>query len=192
MFLAAVLKGSAFSVPVRIRNMSGTGALVEGAAIPDAGSSVRLIRGSLMIPANVVWSNGGRCGLKFASVVSVKEWLPAPSNREQNRIDSAVGAMKAGAIPLPVGPEPHDATSQFELGLDLRGISKLLDAHCDDVLCDPQALARFGDRLQNLDIVLQTIAAVADMLCGQGDDATLASRLQNLRVSARQALERDS
>src|SRR3569623_1927072 len=98
MFLAAVLKGSAFSVPVRIRNMSSTGALVEGAAMPDGGSSVRLIRGSLMIPADVVWSAAGRCGLRFGGAGSVREWLAPPSNREQNRVDNTVRVMKAAGL----------------------------------------------------------------------------------------------
>jgi len=58
------------------------------------------------------------------------------------------------------------------------------------LLGDPEALLRYGDKLQNLDIVLQTIGAVADMLTGHGDEQSIVSRLQNLRVSARQALER--
>jgi hypothetical protein len=191
MFLAAVLKGPAFSVPVRIRNMSSTGALVEGAAAPDGGSLVRLIRGQLMIPAEVAWSAEGRCGLRFSSLVSIREWLAPPSNREQKRVDDTIRVLKAGAIPLPLGSEPHDSTSPVELGIDLRAAAKLLEAHCEDVLGDPQALARYGDRLQNLDIVLQTIGAVAEMLAGDGDEHSAVSRLQNLRVSARQALQRD-
>ena len=190
MFLAAVLRGSAFSIPVRIRNMSSTGALVEGAAMPDGGSSVRLIRGSLMIPAEVAWSAGGRCGLRFDGTVSIKEWLAPPSNKEQKRVDSAVRVIKAGAIPLPLGAESHDASSPLELYLDLRAASKLLEGHCEELLGDPEALLRYGDKLQNLDIVLQTIGAVADMLTGQGDEPSILSRLQNLRVSSRQALER--
>jgi hypothetical protein len=187
MFLAAVLKGAAFSVPVRIRNMSGAGALVEGAAGPDSGSAVRLIRGPLMIPAVVVWSVEGRCGLRFSSPVSVREWLAPPSNREQQRVDDTVRVVKAGAIPLPLGAEPHDATFPDELGLDLRIACRLLEGHCNDLLGDPQAVARYGERLQNLDIVLQTMAAVADMLARNGDERSIVSRLQNLRVSSREA-----
>jgi hypothetical protein len=191
MFLAAVLKGDGFSAPVRIRNMSGTGALVEGAAAPGRGSSVRLIRGSLMIPAQVAWSVAARCGLSFASTVSVQEWLAPPSNREQKRVDDTFRVMKAGAIPLPIGQQPHDATSPAELGIDLRAAARLLESHCDHVLGDPRALALYGERLQNLDIVLQTIGAVADMLTGACDELQTASRLQNLRMSARQAIERE-
>ena len=191
MFISAVLKGLAFSVPVRIRNMSSTGALIEGAAVPEGGSSVCLIRGALTVPASVAWATEGRCGLKFSSLVSVREWLAPPSNREQKRIDDMVRIVKAGAIPLPLGPEAREPTSPSEFGVDLRTACKLLEAHCDIVLGDPQIVTRFGDRLQNLDIVLQTIAAVADVLAGNTDERSTASRLQNLRVSAQQALERD-
>ena len=190
MFIAAVLKGAAFSIPVRIRNMSSSGALIEGAAMPDGGSAIRLIRGPLMIPATVVWSAEGRCGLRFSSLVSVREWLAPPSNREQQRVDDTMRVIKAGAIPLP-RTDAHDPTSPVELELDLRNACRLLQTHCDDVLGDPQALARYGDRLQNLDIVMQTMTAVADMLAGDADEQSTASRLQNLRVSSRQALERE-
>ena len=190
MFIAAVLKGAAFSIPVRIRNMSSSGALIEGAAVPDGGSTTRLIRGPLMIPATVVWSAEGRCGLRFSSLVSVREWLAPPSNREQQRVDDTIRVVKAGAIPLP-RTDAHDATSPAELELDLRNACRLLQAHCEDVLDDPQALARYGDRLQNLDIVIQTVTAVANMLACDGDEQSTASRLQNLRVSSRQALERE-
>ena len=80
----------------------------------------------------------------------------------------------------------------MELGRDLRTIVKLIEAHCDDMLGDPLILARYGERLQSLDIVAQTIGAVADMLTGADDEQTVASRLQNLRTSARAALERTS
>jgi hypothetical protein len=190
MFIAAVVSGATFSAPVRIRNMSSTGALVEGAAVPQEGSVVRLIRGALVVPAAVMWSSEGRCGLRFSSLVSVREWLAPPSNRQQQRVDDTVRVIKAGAIPLPLGPELHDATSSAELGIDLKMACSLLEQHCDDLLRDTQAAARYGERLQSLDIVLQTIAAVADVLAGDMDERSTASRLQNLRASASEALRR--
>lgn len=190
MFLAAVLAAAGSPVPVKIRNMSITGALVEGATLPEARSQVRLIRGSLSVAAQVAWAAEGRCGLRFSSLVSIREWLAPPSNREQKRVDEAVRLVKAGAIPLHVGAEAHDATLPHELGADLRRVWRLLESHCGDILGDPEAIARHGERLQDLDIVVQTIAAVADMLVGDADERSAASRLQNLRVSLRQALER--
>jgi hypothetical protein len=192
MFIAAVLKGASFSLPVRIRNMSCTGALVEGAAVPSAGSTIQLVRGALAVPGAVVWSNEGRCGLRFASLVAVREWLAPPSNREQQRVDDIFRVIKAGAIPLPIGAASHDAATPSELATDLRAVSKLLESHCEQVLGDPGAVACHGDRLQDLDIVLQTIATVADILVGDADDHSTGSRLQNLRASWQQALARDA
>ena len=63
----------------------------------------------------------------------------------------------------------------------------MLEEQCKDLLGHPQAVARYGERLQNLDIVLQTMAAVADMLARNGDERSIVSRLQNLRVSSREA-----
>lgn len=103
LFLAAALHAPRYSAPVRVRNMSATGALVEAAAVPDAGTEIRLVRGSLAIPGEVAWSAAGRCGLHFSSLVSVHEWMVPPANREQQRVDDAVRLFKAGAIPLPSG-----------------------------------------------------------------------------------------
>ena len=192
MFLAALLQTERFSVPAKIRNMSSTGALVETATVPEPGSAVRLVRGCLAVPAHVVWASKGRCGLRFSSFVSVQHWLAAPANAEQRRIDDVVQLIKAGAIPLPVGGEPNPHVTSQQLGFDLKAACRLLDAHCDDVMNDESAIARYGERLQNLDIALQTIAVVADLLVGGSDERSTASRLENLRVSSRQAIEQTS
>src|SRR5574338_707014 len=90
LFLAAVLHGGKSSSPVRLRNMSSEGALAEGVDVPQAGSEVRLVRGSLAASATVAWSAQGRCGLHFSSPVSVREWLAPPANQDQQRVDDAV------------------------------------------------------------------------------------------------------
>lgn len=186
LFLGAVLQGFGFSVPVNVRNMSSTGAMVEGAAVPPAGSAACLTRGPLMVPAEVVWSETGRCGLRFASLVSVREWLAAPANVEQKRVDEVVRLVKAGAIPLPVGSEAAPAISSQQLGFDLRTACRLIEAYCEDMGTeDPMPPSA-----QNLDIALQTIAAVADLIAAECDDRAAARRLENLRSSSRQALEK--
>lgn len=69
MFLAAVLEGPGFSGPVKVRNMSSAGALVEAACLPDTGASVHLLRGSLSVSALVAWSAPGRLkNLRASSV----------------------------------------------------------------------------------------------------------------------------
>jgi hypothetical protein len=188
MFLAAVAAGSGFMVPVKIRNMSSTGALLEGPGMPESGTSIRLLRGRLVAPAYVVWSYGGRCGIRFKLLLSVTEWMAPPSNREQQRIDDAIRLLKAGAIPLGV-PQPEVAEEEGQLGRDLHAVHRLLDAHGDSIACDAAYVQRFGEQLQNLDIALQMVATIADVLvCGE--EARAMSRLQNLRASCREAVDR--
>ena len=50
-----------------------------------------LVRGSLSVLGLVAWRNESRCGLKFASPVSVRAWMANPVNREQQRVDHVVG-----------------------------------------------------------------------------------------------------
>lgn len=194
MFLAAVLQGSGFSAPVKVRNMSASGAMAEAAAVPEVGAVVRLVRGSLSVPAAVVWSSDSRCGLRFSSVVSVHDWLATPRNAEQQRVDDVVRLVKAGAVPLaPVQRSnleisPSRAAVPAELPDELRRVCALLTRIGENLLDDEAILAKHGSELQNLDICTQTIEAVADLLGGDRHGA--GSRLATLRVSCEQALDR--
>jgi hypothetical protein len=189
LFLAAVLRGPKYSAPVKLRNMSSTGALVEAAAIPPVKSEVRLVRGSLMVPASVVWSTEGRCGLRFSSLVSVQEWMAPPANREQERVDEAVRLIKSGAIPFPPAPGPEIA-NQAQFGSDLRSIARLLELLAEHLVSNEETVLAHGDELQNLDVAVQTLNAVASSLADDADEPSMVTRIDNLRASYRRALER--
>lgn len=61
--------------PVSVKNLSCTGALIEGAAVPDAARDVILKAGPLDCFATVVWSDGRRCGVMFDEPISQAELL---------------------------------------------------------------------------------------------------------------------
>jgi hypothetical protein len=83
LFLAATLWGSdASPFPVRVRNLSPAGAMVEAAALPARGTLIRLLRGRLAIGGEVVWTAERRCGLAFAGSVSVRDWMSPPVNAQ--------------------------------------------------------------------------------------------------------------
>lgn len=85
MFLVATLYFGGAGSPVRVRNMSTTGALVEGAALPAAGTAIILRRGALEAPATTAWSEAGKAGLAFAGPLEVSEWLPAKEVKSRPR-----------------------------------------------------------------------------------------------------------
>ena len=198
LYLAAALYCDGFSCPVKIRNISISGALIEGAAIPAEGSLVQLVRGALIVHGLVAWSREGQCGLKFSGCVDVQQWRASPSNSEQQRVDEIVRLVKAGAVPLPVPPlskiaepqEVRDASS--DLAADLGRASKLLENLGGVLASDLEIVTRHGTALQNLDIAMQVLAAVEAILAGDSDLEIDATKLPGLRRSADQALQHGS
>jgi hypothetical protein len=188
MFLGATLQGEGSCAPVKVRNMSVSGALVEGDAIPRSGAAVRLVRGGLSVPAFVIWSAHGRCGLEFTASITVGDWLAPPKNMEQQRVDDMVRLVKQGAAPA-VSAQPPPARAA-QLGDELARVRTLLERTGDSLSSDEALVERHGSELQSLDICSQTIEAVADAL--RGDCRQSAERLASLRLSMEQALRWDS
>lgn len=194
LYMSAVLCCDGFSSPVKIRNLSSSGALIEGPIVAALGSFVQLVRGGLNVGALVVWSGEGKCGLKFSELIDVPQWRAAPTNVEQQRVDEIVRLVKAGAVPLPVrrssltNPGDGVETNAAILG-DLRRASELLGNLGDMLTSDPDIVARHGTALQNLDIAMQVIAAAKAVIAGQSDPEVGAAKLEGLRRSADQALQ---
>jgi hypothetical protein len=192
LYLAATLYCDASSLPVKIRNISPAGALVEAAAIPSAGSLVQLVRGGLIVHGLIAWSSEGRCGLKFSGTIDVQQWRAVPGNREQQRVDDVVRLVKAGAVPLPVpllaeAGQAGDPTGG--VSADLRRAADLLDRLAEALAGDAEIVRRHAATLQNLDIALQVIAAVEAIVTGQSDPVIDSTKLSGLRRSADQALQ---
>ncbi len=82
--LAARLVTTFNDRPVKIRDLSGEGAMIEGDAMPSEGTDVILQRGPIEVFASVVWSDGRQCGLEFETVLEEEDFLtllnpPMPS-----------------------------------------------------------------------------------------------------------------
>lgn len=193
-YLAATLYCDGSAAPVKIRNISATGALLEGAIVPSEGSLVQLVRGGLIVHGLIAWSSEGRCGLKFSGSVDVQQWLSIPTNSEQQRVDEVVRLVKAGAVPLPIPPLAHqnglkEATdSPADVANDLHVLGDLLASLGATLSSDCDLVARHGTALQSLDIGVQLLAAVAAVIDGSADLEIDATKLPGLRRSVDQAL----
>ena len=193
MFIAAVLVAPDGAVPVKVRNMSATGALVEAATVPLPETEVRLVRGTLEIGGAVAWSAEGRCGLHFSSLACVRDWLAPAANRDQQRVDEMVSLLKLGAVPLPKRSKPEtdcpaDAMPAI-LGADLHRLSRLVERLGNELAGDTLVLESHAQALQSVDIVVQTLAVIGNALAGSCDGQATAARLENLRASCTQALK---
>lgn len=187
LFLAAVLRSGSEQVPVKVRNMSLNGAMIETPVIPVIGSDVQLVRGSLSALGKVIWSSGERCGLRFDREIVIKQWLAPPSKVHQQRVDEIVSLVKAGAIPSTLsGHDKVESSGGSELIDGLKDVVKLLEDLEDDLSSSQESLARHGPKLQNLDIAMQMIRSVVREL--SGDEQALGADLSDLRVVCEQAL----
>jgi hypothetical protein len=96
-FLTAVLRHNNTSGPVRIRNISAIGAMIEGEKLPAKGSAVRLERGSLGAGGVIVRELANARGIRFDLPVEVNEWVKRTGNLGQRQVDSAVAAVRSGS-----------------------------------------------------------------------------------------------
>ena len=191
-YLAAALCRDGCSIPVKIRNMSSTGALLEGAALPSAGALVQLVRGCLIVHGLVAWSVDSRCGVKFSGCVDVQQWRAAPANNEQQG-DQTVRQVKASPAPAAhsqhlQGAQPGNGAGA-DLSEDLRRASRLLESLGGILAGDPEIVMHHGPALQNLDIAMQAIAAVEAIMAGRSDLEIDGIKLLALRRSADWALQ---
>jgi hypothetical protein len=82
--MSASLELSGTSLPVKLRNLSAEGALVEGDKLPVEGASIQFRKGDLSVAGNVAWVNGRQAGVAFAQNLKPDQLLrhiPAPRPR---------------------------------------------------------------------------------------------------------------
>lgn len=82
--MSASLELSGTSLPVKLRNLSVDGALVEGDKLPVEGAAILFRKGDLSMPGNVAWVKGRQAGINFAQKLNPQQLLrhvPAPRPR---------------------------------------------------------------------------------------------------------------
>jgi hypothetical protein len=154
-FLAALLVAGAAALPVRVRNLSSRGALVDGGSLPSAGTTVRLMRGELSAEALVAWEAEGHAGIRFAAEIDVPEWVKQLGHPGQQRVDSAVEALRRNQ------PQPQPSNAEAANAPSLVRISEELDAVCERLAASPAMTVEIGEELVRLDALARTLERLA-------------------------------
>jgi hypothetical protein len=153
-FLAARLEAGKASVPVRIRNISSHGALVDGSDIPPVGATIRLSRGSLVAFGEVAWREKQNAGVTFQHPVDVEQWVQRTGHAGQERVDQVVNALRRSESV----PQSTDSLKDEDaLGL----ISAELDRICERFANTRNMSVEFGEELLRLDVIAQTLRQLA-------------------------------
>ena len=178
LLLAATAEVGGRSLPVRIRNLSETGAMLEGAGLPEAGMALVLIRGDLQVAATVAWAAGSRRGIRFAGPTPVNEWtggkpraIDCTGLRDQRRVDAIQAEARASpisgrALRAPEGPatQPVVADLDSRLADELGYVQRLLEGLGDELIADLLLIQRHGKSLQSLDLVGQILGHISAIL----------------------------
>ena len=163
LLVMAVICAGLGSEPVKVRNLSTNGALIEGAVLPQPGTQVRLCRADLNVEGEVVWCKDGRAGVQFGSCVVVADWLPQGSAKTgQQRVDRLVQKLKSDGLSaspssVAIGENDRQDLSAQEL-IHLRGAVESL---AEDLAADTAVVERHFSKLQTLDIVAQALGKLA-------------------------------
>lgn len=88
--VAAMLRFGTQVLAVRIRNMSPTGALIEGTMLPKPNSRIELVRGLLRASGRVAWVDGHRCGVTLDELVEVESWIAGKGTAHQTALDARI------------------------------------------------------------------------------------------------------
>lgn len=182
--LAATVVVGTMSIPVRIRNLTQAGAMIEGEWCPRVGTSLTLRRLDKSVSAKVIWNHGGQCGLSLDHSVLVDEWIAGAGSTDrgpgagQTRVDLVQAAIRGGAIftaeALTPASEPAAAPPIDEaVAAELARVKRMLDAVSEELTDDIEVLMRHERAMQNFDIAAQIIAELATVMAADDPKAAV-------------------
>ena len=108
--LAASVEVAGVATPVKLRNLSEEGALVEGDQLPLEGSTTFFERNDLRVKSRVAWVHGKLAGLAFARPLQREEVLRnVPSPRPRTQPDF----RRPGLACRPLSPEERKLVERW-------------------------------------------------------------------------------
>jgi hypothetical protein len=159
LFVLAALRTATDQAPVRIRNVSPFGMLVESSLLPSRGTLVEVMRGSLSARGSVVWANGGKVGIKLVNEIDTAEWLPVRVNRKQSLIDEVFAAAKI----KPSKDELSNYSGDVRDTSDLFSLAEDLNWILQNLLEDNDTTSKHCVALQKLDIASHKVRKLIEL-----------------------------
>lgn len=182
LFLSATIHFDRGSAAIRLRDLSTTGARIEGSRLPEVGATMQITRGSLQENGTVIWRNPKGCGVRFDKPVVLNDWMPGLVARDQNVVDEMVAAVRSGdsdVLPFPSSlappPVPLNGMLPQRLAEELAYVGRLLESLGDDLCNEPLVVMRHAEKLQNLDISAQILGHVATVLVADQPEKSIES-----------------
>lgn len=180
LLLSASIEADGVSGPVRIRNLSENGAMLEGATLPPVGTRLVLRRLHLEISATVIWADRSRCGVRFDGLISVSGWREgnwiAPAGRSKGLRKRSERTQSISVDDL------VQAETNALIAEELIMLRHLLD-DLGAQLVESSGEAQRMVALQQFDVASQTLGYLADVLRAEDRRQAIDNvGLENLRL----------
>jgi hypothetical protein len=159
LFLAATLNSAGANHPVKIRDLSATGARIESFLVLQVGAAVTLVRGPLSVHAHVGWHAERFCGLSFAAPVSTEDWMANPVNLKRQL--GSPGRPIRAEVAAPLRWQAESAESVAE---QLSRVSRWLVAFGHALATDKNVVFKHGSELFNLGLAARALGALAETM----------------------------
>lgn len=157
-FLGAILRVGSKSWPVRIRNLSVNGALLDGGHTPKESEKVSIERGSLIASGSVAWSRDGHAGIRFDEVISIADWVKQPGHDGQRRVDMVVAALREGKGDIERARQTRlhrDPKALRQYGIEIQRI-------CECIIELPAMSAELAEEVGKLEAIAQSLLSDCD------------------------------
>lgn len=154
-FLSASLVTPSARLPVRIRNLSARGALLDGERLPAAGAAIHLLRGAHRAAGEIAWRQGRLAGVNLVEEIDVAAWV--------RRAESSIDKGKGSATGAPKGAQPSFDEGAEAALTALKSISRDLDQLLAVLASAPPMAAGFGKELTKLSILARRLRRLAEL-----------------------------
>jgi hypothetical protein len=160
LFVLAILYTPSASAPVRVRNASKSGLLIEAPALPRKGTAVKIERGSETATGTIVWNYNGRAGVKLSSSLEVEKWLPRAGRCGQSRVDEIFHGLKSGTLKASSATCPGDSVGDTRA--DLKQLAAELATLGHDFAKDEHLIRSCAEELQRFEMLILRLNALAE------------------------------
>jgi len=156
LLVAEALVGNA-RWPVKIRNISQFGAMLESPTRLDLKTSVVISRGSLRAAGEVVWSRDKSVGMRFFEATNVEEWIGVSTS------DAAASFQTSGRLEDHFSNPLTDEIAAIRISEELDYVARMTSSVSAMLSDDPILRVRHCGRIQELVMaadMLHQLAAV--------------------------------
>lgn len=141
--------------PVKVRNISQFGALLETSVKVDVGSSIVIKRGILRAAGEIVWRRQSAFGVRFFEPADVEQWLGVPT-RDVLPVHQEATRKSSGAL--------SDEVISKRVAEELAYVERIIGVAAAVLSDDPILRIRHCSKIQELCIAAENIRGLSDVL----------------------------